>query len=155
MSRKSYWRYKSDKRGRLLLLFTFDLWQFSSEIYSYHKDFLCQKSLLDMFRSQCALIQYHLIHIAATPAILWWLDSSNESDPPTRRVTAVTCFTTSAQLLATIIYLVAKKKHTRHDYQKSNFLINLSSLYEPLLVVISSAILFHVFIVLFGGPLIE
>lgn len=111
-----------------------------------------------MLKSHSALIQYHLVHIAATAGLFWWLDASNDLDPSSRRVTAVSCFMTAAQLIATAIYLIQTKRKSRQSSQEPSspkWFKFASQVTEPSIVVISSTILFHLLIVLLGGPLIE
>ena len=114
-----------------------------------------------MFKSHSALIQYHLVHIAATPAIFWWLDAGNGSDPPTERVNKVSCFLTFVQLIATIIYNSASKhSHRRSVYDVQNdgndsWSRQVTNILESSIVFLSSVLIFHLLIVLLGGPVIE
>lgn len=114
-----------------------------------------------MFKSHSALIQYHLVHIAATPAIFWWLDAGNGSDPPTKRVVNVSFFVTFVQLIATIFYhFLSKNSHRRsvHNVQNDgndSWSKQVTNTLESSIVFASSVLIFHLLIVLLGGPVIE
>lgn len=110
-----------------------------------------------MFKFHSALIQYHLVHVATTSGVFWWLDASNASDPPIQRVTSVSCFMTVAQVVATAIYIVQTRSKYGQSSQESSptWLTWVSKAIEPSLVVIFSTLSFHLLVVLLGGPLIE